>query len=117
MLSLIGWTTVGLVAFQKNDGRRHNSEMEPQETTIDSPFHTRRQSKTFRPAKTTLGVRVHVPTLGSMPSPGGDCSLDIAFHRTSAITRLSRSLTYLRPFQLFEKLFYSGFGGGSMVGS
>ena len=30
--------------FQKNDGRRHNNEMEPQGRTIASPLQTRRQS-------------------------------------------------------------------------
>ena len=64
MLPLIRWTTVRLVAFQKNDGRRHNSEMEPQGRTIETPFPTRRQSKTFHPAKTTLRGRVHVQTVG-----------------------------------------------------
>jgi hypothetical protein len=50
--------------FQKNDWRRHNSEMEPQGRTIDSQARTRRGSKTSRPEKTTLGLRVHVQTVG-----------------------------------------------------
>ena len=41
----------------------HNSEMEPYKR-IDSPFHTRRRSKTFGLGKTTLGVREHVQAVG-----------------------------------------------------
>src|SRR6516162_1389482 len=41
MLPLIGWTTIRLIVFQKNDGRRHNSEMEPPEKTA-SPHQWRR---------------------------------------------------------------------------
>jgi hypothetical protein len=96
VLPLIAWTTVRLVVFQKNDGRRHNSEMEPQGRTIASPFHTRRRSKTFRLGKTTLRVRVHVQAVGlnaetknrPASSRGGDFSLDIPFYRTSAVSSL-----------------------------
>ena len=62
-MPLIKWTIVRLVVFQKTTGR-HNSEMEPQERTTDSPARTRRGSKTFRPEKSTLGPRVHVQTVG-----------------------------------------------------
>ena len=103
MLPLIGWTTVRLVVFQKNDGRRHNSEMEPQGRTIDSPFHTRRRNKTFRLGKTTLRVRVHVQTAGlnaetknrPASSRGGDFFLDIPFYRTSAISAFTRPYVLL----------------------
>src|SRR5215472_9572274 len=37
--------------------------MEPYKR-IDSPFHTRRRSKTFGLGKTTLGVREHVQAVG-----------------------------------------------------
>ena len=97
------WTTIRLVVFQKNDGRRHNSEMEPQGRTIDSPFHTRRRSKTFRLGKTTLRVRVHVQAVGlnaetkNRPalSRRGDFSLDIPFYRTSAVTSFYQGLVRL----------------------
>jgi hypothetical protein len=62
-LPLLEWTIVRLVVSE-NDGRRHNSEMEPQGRTTDSPFGTRRQSKTLCLDKTTLRVRVHVQTVG-----------------------------------------------------
>lgn len=96
MLPLIAWTTIRLVVFQKNDGRRHDSEMGPQGATIGSPFHTRRQGKTFGLAKTRLRVRVHAQTVGlnaetkNRPalSRGGDFSLDIPFYRTSAVSPL-----------------------------
>ena len=48
----------------RNDWRRHNREMEPQERRFASPFQTRRQPKTFTLGKTTLRVRVHVQTVG-----------------------------------------------------
>src|SRR5215471_7111702 len=38
--------------------------MEPQRRTIDTPFHTRRQSKTLCLEKTTLRVRDYVQTVG-----------------------------------------------------
>jgi hypothetical protein len=71
--------------FQKNDGRRHDSEMEPQ-GRISSPFHTRL-------GKTTPMVRVHVQTVGlnaetknlSALCRRGDFSLDNLFYRTSAV--------------------------------
>jgi hypothetical protein len=51
--------------FSENDGRRHNSEMEPQGRTIASPSRTRRQSKTLCLEKTTLRrVRDYVQTDG-----------------------------------------------------
>jgi hypothetical protein len=62
-LPLLEWTIVRLVVSE-NDGRRHNSEMEPQGRTIDALFHTQGQSKTLCLEKTTLGVRVHVQTVG-----------------------------------------------------
>ena len=99
MLPLIGWTTIRLVVFQKNDGRRHNNEMEPQGRTIASPLQTRRQSKTFRLGKTTLRVRAHVQAVGlnaktkNLPalSRRGDFSLDIPFYRTRRLPRLALS--------------------------
>src|SRR5262249_21911959 len=48
----------------ENDGRRHNSEMEPQGRTIASPSRTRRQSKTLCLEKTALRVRNYVQTVG-----------------------------------------------------
>ena len=91
------WTTIRLVVFQKNDGRRHNNEMEPQGRTIASPLQTRRQSKTFRLGKTTLRVRAHVQAVGlnaktkNLPalSRRGDFSLDIPFYRTRRLARES----------------------------
>jgi len=62
-LPLLEWTIVRLVVSE-NDGRRHNSEMEPQGRTMDALFHTRGQSKTLCLEKTTLRVRVHVQTAG-----------------------------------------------------
>jgi hypothetical protein len=93
-LPLLEWTIARLVAFQKNDGRRHNSEMEPQGRAIDSPLHMRRRSKIYRLGKTTPRVRVYVQTVGlnaetkngPASSRGGDVSLDIPFYRISAIT-------------------------------
>src|SRR6516225_9295113 len=38
--------------------------MEPQGRTIDTPFHTQRQSKTLCLEKTTLRVRDYVQTVG-----------------------------------------------------
>ena len=55
---------IGRLVVSENDGRRHNSEMEPQGRTIETPLRTRRQSKTFHLAKTTLRGRVHVQTVG-----------------------------------------------------
>ena len=57
------WTIVRLVVSE-NDGRRHNSEMEPQGRTIDTLFHTRRQSQILCLAKTTLRLRDYVQTVG-----------------------------------------------------
>jgi hypothetical protein len=57
------WTIVRLVVSE-NDGCRHNSEMELQGRTIETPFRTRRQSKTLCLEKTTLRVRAHVQTVG-----------------------------------------------------
>jgi hypothetical protein len=62
-LPLFEWTIVRLVVSE-NDGRRHNSQMEPQGRTIDSPFRTRRQSKTLRLEKATLRARDYVQTVG-----------------------------------------------------
>src|SRR5262249_55170141 len=52
------------LVVSENDGRRHNSEMEPQGRTIASPSRTRRQSKTLCLDKTALRVRKYVPTVG-----------------------------------------------------
>src|SRR5215472_14626795 len=52
------------LVVSENDGRRHNSQMEPQGRTIDSPFRTRRQSKTLCLEKATLRVRDYVQTVG-----------------------------------------------------
>jgi hypothetical protein len=62
-LPLLEWTIVRLVVSE-NDGRRHNSEMEPQGRTIDTLFHTQRQSKTLCLEKTTLRVSDYVQTVG-----------------------------------------------------
>ena len=62
-MPLIEWTIVRLVVSE-NDGRRHNSEMEPQGRTIASPSRTRRQSKTLCLEKTALRVRNYVQTVG-----------------------------------------------------
>jgi len=62
-LPLLEWTIVRLVVSE-NDGRRHNSEMEPQGRTIASPSRTRRQSKTLSLEKTTLRRRDYVQTVG-----------------------------------------------------
>ena len=105
MLPLIEWTTVRLVVFQKNDGRRHDSEMEPQGRTIASPFHTRRRSNTFHPSKTTLRIRVHVQAVGlnaktknrSALSRRGTFSLDIPFYRTSAKRNKRNKSEALQP--------------------
>jgi hypothetical protein len=92
-LPLIQWTTVRLVV-SKNEGRRHDSEMEPQGRGSVSPLHTRRPNRT--PAdlrKTTLRWRVHVQTVRlnaekiiSAPSRRGDISLDIPFYRALPVT-------------------------------
>src|SRR5262249_10863674 len=52
------------LVVSENDGRRHNSEMEPQGRTIASPSRTRRQSKTLCLKKTALRVRNYVQTVG-----------------------------------------------------
>src|SRR5215467_7287395 len=52
------------LVVSENDGRRHNSEMEPQGRTIASPSRTRRQSKTLCLEKTTLRRRDYVQTVG-----------------------------------------------------
>jgi len=52
------------LVVSENDGRRHNSEMEPQGRTIASPSRTRRQSKTLCLEKTALRVRNYVQTVG-----------------------------------------------------
>src|SRR5262252_6259930 len=52
------------LVVSENDGRRHNSEMEPQGRTIASPSRTRRQSKTLCLEKTALKVRNYVQTVG-----------------------------------------------------
>src|SRR6516164_7716863 len=52
------------LVVSENDGRRHNSEMEPQGRTIASPSRTRRQSKTLCLEKTTPRVRDYVQTVG-----------------------------------------------------
>jgi hypothetical protein len=63
-LPLFEWTIVRLVVSE-NDGRRHNSEMEPQRRTIDALYCTRRQgNKTPCLEKTTLRVRDYVQTVG-----------------------------------------------------
>ena len=49
-MPLMEWTIVRLVVSE-NDGRRHNSEMELQGRTIETPFRTRRQNKTPLPAE------------------------------------------------------------------
>jgi hypothetical protein len=64
VLPLIAWTTVRLVMFQKNDGRRHNSEMEPQGRGSLPPLYTRRQNRALSLSKTTHEARVHVQTVG-----------------------------------------------------
>jgi hypothetical protein len=50
--------------FQKTMGAVTTAKMEPQGRTIDSPFRTRRQSKTLFLEKTTLKVRDYVQTVG-----------------------------------------------------
>ena len=52
------------LVVSENDGRRHNSEMEPQGRTIASPSRTRRQSKTLCLEKTALRVRNYVQIVG-----------------------------------------------------
>jgi hypothetical protein len=46
VLPLIQWTTVRLVVSE-NDGRRHDSEMEPQGRGSVSPLRTRRRNRTL----------------------------------------------------------------------
>ena len=94
-MPLLEWTIVRLVVSE-NDGAVTNSEMEPQGRTIDTPFHTQRQSKTLCLEKTTLRVRDYVQTVGlnaktkNRPafSRRGDFSLDIPFYRTRRLRRL-----------------------------
>jgi hypothetical protein len=96
VLPIIAWTTVRLVMFQKNDGRRHNSEMEPQGRGSLPPLYTRRQNRALSLSKTTHEARVHVQTVGlnaetkkNRHRAERETFLDIPFNRTSAVTAFS----------------------------
>jgi hypothetical protein len=76
----------------RNDWRRHDSEMEPQGRGSVSPLRTRRRNTALRLRKTTLGVRVHVQTVGLNAetmdrhrAEGEGFSLDIPFYRTCTV--------------------------------
>jgi hypothetical protein len=82
--------------FQKNDGRRHNSEMEPQGRGSLPPLYTRRQNRALSLSKTTHEARVHVQTVGlnaetkkNRHRAERETFLDIPFNRTSAVTAFS----------------------------
>jgi hypothetical protein len=95
----------------RNDWRRHDSEMEPQGRGSVSPLRTRRRNTALGLRKTTLGVGVHVQTVGlnaetngPASSRRGDFSLDIPFYRTCPVSALIRSYATGRPSSACECL-------------